>query len=295
MRQNINQQSKLWRIGSIALVIFLASLILTQCVSFSAKRLSGTVLNGTTGEPVSGAYVVARWVVTRTILGAHPVRRGTCVRNETVITNSNGRYNFPFEWTSVVAGLGLDVESYVSIYKPGMIRQPGHVPPIDEVEPHFRLLPDTFDAVNEKVANFVSWKRRKLIERYDEMGEVISSARLDYLDSIGSAGSVCDGHFGSLPYWRATCEEAKQVISNNGLEELSVINRFCPNEISIEHVPPIQRVETKDLPTWTGAATEYREVFEQIEKDFGIQLEGLSRERPQTQFKESRGQTTFID
>lgn len=70
------------------------------------------------GKSKGNVYVVAKWNTKRTILGAHPIRKSVCSRNEFMVTNSDGVYRF-LPKLSLEGGLFLDESTDIVFYFSG--------------------------------------------------------------------------------------------------------------------------------------------------------------------------------
>lgn len=249
------------------LLLILVALLLSRCVAIWTPPISGLVVNDETGEPIQGVYIIARWFVVRTTIGPHPVKDQVCSRMAIGLTDSSGTFRFPPALTRpvVVFGWVNNTRSGVGLYKPGLVRKSYNVNDYHLIRP--------------------ASKQR----------------HLDAILLTGLQGFARCGSASPLPVLRAIYEEAVSVagpsgvrVSTPGQKTVADICDRAASEAGIRRFPPSvwgglwsydpepSLFDTRSSPmcpithpAWTGADSEYREVFEQIEKDFFIQLEGM--------------------
>lgn len=83
------------------------------------------VIDGSTGKPLEGVYVIAHWVGTPALPLAQS--RDNCYRLRVARTDAEGRYILPaWSWT-IAALFQVDKGTSTAYYYPGYFEVPGHV------------------------------------------------------------------------------------------------------------------------------------------------------------------------
>lgn len=279
-----------WR----AVLLVCMVLLLQQCFPFWTFSVAGQVVDGATGKPVAGAYVVAKWNVKVSRVGPHWSETTRCVRNQTTVTNDEGRFRLLPALSEPAFGTGgVERHVEVSVYKPGMIVDPGYFkntlptnrPPTYSLKylhqanrqnGSYVLVRDNFDSVKPYFAYKYPWDtgagtvEEEFTSRLNVSGNVTHAARLNYLARIIlTADCITTNDF---PFMRAVYEEGRSLAQTE--EEWKAVTNLCIGRSFDRTSDPMCRL---DHPAWTGASRWHREVFEQIEKDFDVKLEGMPR------------------
>jgi hypothetical protein len=77
--------------------------------------LDGQVVEKTTGKPMPGVFVIARWKGDASV-GVQPAT--TCYRAKVLMTDADGKFEVP-EWSGSLNPFRLDGRRYLAFYTPG--------------------------------------------------------------------------------------------------------------------------------------------------------------------------------
>lgn len=299
-----------------ALLGVMTSLFCAQCVDMG-RPLSGQVIDGSTGRALEGAYVVAFWQATRRYPRPSVLRLisdDVCRRVSTAVTDQSGLFRFRRSFWPL--GLSVRAYRSVRVYKPGMIRKAlwswrlsdterwGSYVEGDASRLSYTLVPNTGEGLEplfREAAETIELSRRL----FGEQEEMTPHAQVRNARSALSLGRCSDDQHPlewvepSLPVARAAYEEVRSLAKEDD-EIWTVAAQMCDevawqlrligkrpalygrDKVVVTYSPEFFDYDADpscpiEHPAWTGADPQYREVFEQIEKDFGVKLEGMPR------------------
>ncbi|MEP6636459.1 MAG: hypothetical protein ABJB97_07015 [Acidobacteriota bacterium] len=161
--------------------LVLACSVACMCLATESLALEGKVIDGSTGRPLSGVYVIGAWVVSS---GIGVVAKSGCGKLEVTRTDEQGRFTLSKWSESILAHLIGDENLNVYYYMRGYRWEKGHPQLGDTVV----LIPDT----------------RSALERLGYISETAGKA---------DCGSIEQRKKKALPLYRVMYEEASSLAS----------------------------------------------------------------------------------
>ena len=187
------------------------------CMSLATQSfaLEGKVIDGSTGKPLSGVYVIGAWVVSS---GIGVVAKSGCGKLEVTRTDEQGRFTLS-KWSgSILAHLFGDENLNDYYYMRGYRWEKGH-PQIGET---VVLVPDT----------------RSALERIGHISETAGKA---------DCGSVEERVKKALPLYRVMYAEAAPLVANRGERRVLLTILFKIEVLELGYDKAIDNVDIGSL------------------------------------------------